>query len=115
MARRHAGRLSVVVLLATAALGLASASASASTGQEAWLQDDGALKYDPSGTMQQLRLLIDNRGSNDLSPLDPESAPQDLRPLILSINGLMERLAASVEQVIGEPSRVSIRDSKIRR
>jgi len=57
MARRHAGRLSVVVLLATAALGLASASASASTGQEAWLQDDGALKYDPSGTMQQLRLL----------------------------------------------------------
>ena len=57
MARRHAGRLSVVVLLATAALGLASASASASTGQEAWLQDDGALMYDPSGTMQQLRLL----------------------------------------------------------
>ena len=47
--------------------------------------------------MQQLRVLIDNRGSNDLSPLDPESAPQDLRPLILSINGLMERLATSIE------------------
>ena len=46
--------------------------------------------------MQQLRALIDNRGSNDLSPLDPDAAPQDLRPLILSINGLMERLRASV-------------------
>ena len=45
--------------------------------------------------MQRLRTLIDNRGLNDLSPLDPEAAPQDLRPLILSINGLMERLAAS--------------------
>lgn len=46
--------------------------------------------------MQRLRALIDNRGSNDLSPLDPEAAPQDLRPLILSINGLMERLAGSI-------------------
>ena len=45
--------------------------------------------------MQVLRAQIDNRGSNDLSPLDPESAPQDLRPLIQSINGLMERLSAS--------------------
>jgi len=45
--------------------------------------------------MQRLRALIDNRGFNDLSPLDPEAAPQDLRPLILSINGLMERLAVS--------------------
>ena len=45
--------------------------------------------------MQRLRALIDNRGLNDLSPLDPETAPQDLRPLIRSINGLMERLAAS--------------------
>jgi len=48
--------------------------------------------------MQQLRERIDNRGSRDLSPLDPESAPQDLRPLILSINGLMERLAASIDR-----------------
>ncbi len=47
--------------------------------------------------MQRLRALIDNRGSNDLTPLDPDAAPQDLRPLILSINGLMERLAASVD------------------
>jgi len=46
--------------------------------------------------MQQLRALIDNRGSSDLSPLDPEAAPQDLRPLILSINGLMARLAQSI-------------------
>ena len=46
--------------------------------------------------MQQLRALIDNRGSDDLSPLDPDAAPHDLRPLILSINGLMERLAQSV-------------------
>jgi len=46
--------------------------------------------------MQVLRAQIDNRGSADLSPLDPESAPQDLRPLIQSINGLMERLAASI-------------------
>jgi len=46
--------------------------------------------------MQRLRTLIDNRGSDDLSPLDPDDAPQDLRPLILSINGLMERLALSI-------------------
>jgi len=46
--------------------------------------------------MQQLRTQIDARGSNDLSPLAPETAPQDLRPLIHSINGLMERLSASV-------------------
>jgi len=46
--------------------------------------------------MQELRTLIDARGTNDLSPLDPGAAPQDLRPLIRSINGLMERLAASV-------------------
>jgi two-component system sensor histidine kinase TctE len=46
--------------------------------------------------MQRLRALIDNRGSNDLTPLDPEAAPQDLRPLILSINGLMERLSTSI-------------------
>ena len=46
--------------------------------------------------MQHLRALIDNRGSNDLSPLDPDSAPHDLRPLIESINGLMDRLALSV-------------------
>jgi len=47
--------------------------------------------------MQRLRSLIDNRGSNDLSALDPESAPQDLRPLIMSINGLMQRLAVSID------------------
>ena len=47
--------------------------------------------------MQRLRALIDNRGLNDLSPLDPEAAPQDLRPLIRSVNGLMERLAASFD------------------
>ena len=46
--------------------------------------------------MQQLRTLIDHRGSDDLSPLDPQAAPHDLRPLILSINGLMERLSASI-------------------
>ncbi|HSQ82204.1 MAG TPA: sensor histidine kinase N-terminal domain-containing protein [Casimicrobiaceae bacterium] len=48
--------------------------------------------------MQRLRSLIDNRGSNDLSALDPESAPQDLRPLIMSINGLMQRLAVSIDK-----------------
>ncbi|MGE5089761.1 MAG: sensor histidine kinase [Candidatus Levyibacteriota bacterium] len=47
--------------------------------------------------MQRLRSLIDNRGSNDLSALDPDSAPQDLRPLIRSINGLMQRLAVSID------------------
>jgi two-component system sensor histidine kinase TctE len=47
--------------------------------------------------MQRLRELIDNRGSNDLTPLDPEAAPQDLRPLILSINGLMDRLSVSID------------------
>lgn len=47
--------------------------------------------------MQHLRTLIDRRGSSDLSPLDPESAPQELRPLIRAINGLMERLAVSID------------------
>ena len=47
--------------------------------------------------MQRLKGLIDARGSTDLTPLDPESAPRDMRPLILSINGLMERLTASID------------------
>ena len=47
--------------------------------------------------MQRLKTLIDHRGSGDLTPLDPESAPRDMRPLILSINGLMQRLTASID------------------
>ena len=47
--------------------------------------------------MQRLKMLIDARGSTDLTPLDPESAPRDMQPLILSINGLMERLTASID------------------
>jgi hypothetical protein len=61
MAHRSASWLSTAVLLVTAAMGLHSPSASAATGQEAWLQDDGALTYDTAGTMQQLRLLGVNR------------------------------------------------------
>jgi len=47
--------------------------------------------------MQRLKMLIDARGSTDLTPLDPESAPRDMQPLILSINGLMERLTARID------------------
>jgi two-component system sensor histidine kinase TctE len=47
--------------------------------------------------MNRLNAAIDNRGSADLSPLDPGAAPPELQPLIASINGLMARLAANVE------------------
>ncbi len=47
--------------------------------------------------MRRLNAAIDDRGSADLSPLDPGAAPPELQPLIASINGLMARLAANFE------------------
>jgi two-component system sensor histidine kinase TctE len=49
------------------------------------------------GPMRRLKDSIDQRGVNDLSALDPDEAPRELRPLIASINGLMQRLTASLE------------------
>ncbi|HEY1327884.1 MAG TPA: sensor histidine kinase N-terminal domain-containing protein [Casimicrobiaceae bacterium] len=49
------------------------------------------------GPMRRLKESIDRRGSGDLAPLDPEAAPRELRSLIESINGLMARLATSME------------------
>jgi two-component system sensor histidine kinase TctE len=49
------------------------------------------------GRMRRLKESIDQRDSSDLAPLDPEAAPRELRSLIESINGLMARLATSME------------------
>ncbi len=49
------------------------------------------------GPMRRLKESIDQRGSSDLAPLDPDPAPRELRPLIASINGLMARLATTME------------------
>ena len=47
--------------------------------------------------MRRLRVAIDRRDAEDLTPLDVESAPRELQPLIDSINGLMGRLAINFE------------------
>jgi two-component system sensor histidine kinase TctE len=47
--------------------------------------------------MRRLKASIDRRGSTDLAALDPEAAPRELRSLIESINGLMARLASSID------------------
>lgn len=47
--------------------------------------------------MRRLKDSIDRRGSTDLAALDPEAAPRELRSLIESINGLMARLASSID------------------
>ena len=49
------------------------------------------------GPMRRLKESIDARGSGDLTPLEPEAAPLELRSIIESINGLMGRLSGSVE------------------
>jgi len=49
------------------------------------------------GPMRRLKESIDRRDSSDLAPLDAEAAPRELRSLIESINGLMARLATSME------------------
>ncbi|HVO88266.1 MAG TPA: sensor histidine kinase N-terminal domain-containing protein [Casimicrobiaceae bacterium] len=49
------------------------------------------------GPMRRLMESIDQRGSSDLTPLDPDAAPRELRYLIESINGLMARLSGSIE------------------
>jgi two-component system sensor histidine kinase TctE len=49
------------------------------------------------GPMRRLKESIDQRDSHDLAPLDAEAAPRELRSLIESINGLMARLAVTME------------------
>jgi two-component system sensor histidine kinase TctE len=49
------------------------------------------------GPMRRLKDSIDERDSSDLAPLDVAAAPRELRSLIESINGLMARLATSME------------------
>jgi two-component system, OmpR family, sensor histidine kinase TctE len=49
------------------------------------------------GPMRKLQVSIDSRGSTDLTPLDPAVVPRELRSLIASINGLMARLASSID------------------
>ena len=49
------------------------------------------------GPMRRLKESIDERDSHDLAPLDADAAPRELRSLIESINGLMARLAVTME------------------
>jgi len=49
------------------------------------------------GPMRRLKESIDQRDSHDLAPLDAQAAPRELRSLIESINGLMARLAVTME------------------
>ena len=49
------------------------------------------------GPMRRLKESIDRRDVTDLAPLDADAAPRELRSLIESINGLMARLATSME------------------
>ena len=49
------------------------------------------------GPMRRLKESIDRRDSSDLAPLDANEAPRELRSLIESINGLMGRLATSMD------------------
>jgi two-component system sensor histidine kinase TctE len=49
------------------------------------------------GPMRRLKESIDQRDSHDLEPLDADAAPRELRSLIESINGLMARLAVTME------------------
>jgi two-component system sensor histidine kinase TctE len=46
--------------------------------------------------LNELRDKIRNRKSQDLSPIDPAEAPEEVRPFIHSINDLMQRLDASL-------------------
>ncbi len=46
--------------------------------------------------LDELRKKIRGRGSQDLSPIDPAEAPEEVRPFIHSINDLMARLDASL-------------------
>lgn len=47
--------------------------------------------------LEEMRGTIRNRRSQDLSPIDPADAPEEIRPFIHSINDLMERLDQSMK------------------
>jgi len=47
--------------------------------------------------LDELRQKIRDRKPQDLSPIDPAEAPEEVRPFILSINDLMARLDASLK------------------
>ena len=46
--------------------------------------------------MKVLKLHLDARGPNDLRPLPEQLAPQEIAPLIASVNALMQRLQTSI-------------------
>jgi two-component system sensor histidine kinase TctE len=43
--------------------------------------------------LEEIRSTIRNRRPQDLSPIDPTDAPEEIRPFIDSINDLMRRLS----------------------
>jgi signal transduction histidine kinase len=53
---------------------------------------------DGLATLRRLVAEFGGRGVRDLTPVDVESWPADLRPLVEAMNRLFERLAAAVEQ-----------------
>jgi len=47
--------------------------------------------------LKRLKEAMDRRHHRDLTPIDPTDIPQELRPLITSVNELMARLAANFQ------------------
>ncbi len=47
--------------------------------------------------LETLRRRISARRPDDLSPIDPRAAPEELSPLVVSFNELLARLAGSIE------------------
>ncbi len=47
--------------------------------------------------MRRLKVAIDDRDSFDLTPIDPTQAPQELEPLIESVNALLARIGDNFE------------------
>ncbi len=47
--------------------------------------------------LRRLRSRIMDRRPGDLSPLVAESAPEEVRPLLMSLNGMMQRLEANLQ------------------
>ena len=46
--------------------------------------------------MKVLKTYLDTRGADDLSPLPEQLAPEEIAPLIASVNALMQRLQTSI-------------------
>jgi two-component system sensor histidine kinase TctE len=47
--------------------------------------------------MRRLKTAIDARNPLDVAPIDPAEAPQEMQPLIISINGLLTRVGENFE------------------